>query len=105
MLSSVTSTVGSRTVLQVHSPLEAPAAYIARYSWIKDSSRRTLAAMATCMDDALARLVDALKVKSMWENTLFVFFAGELLDVINMCNFLIHSHVKSFVCVNISHLN
>jgi hypothetical protein len=48
---------------------------VERYNWIKDTSRRTLAAMATCMDDALSRLVDTLKMKNMWSNTLFVFFA------------------------------
>eukprot|EP00038_Savillea_parva_P024840 m.45221 g.45221 ORF g.45221 m.45221 type:complete len:641 (-) comp6626_c0_seq1:122-2044(-) len=59
----------------VHSPLQAPADYISHYNWINNTNRRTLAAMTTCMDDNLERIVTELKDKDMWSNTLFLFFA------------------------------
>ena len=59
----------------VHSPLEAPAEWVAKYDWIKDSHRRTLAAMTSCLDAQLKRVAEALQTASMWENSVFVFVA------------------------------
>lgn len=59
----------------VHSPLEAPAEWLAKYAWIKDARRRTLAAMTSCLDAQLARVAEALKAHGLWENTIFAFTA------------------------------
>ena len=59
----------------VHSPLQAPAEWIEKYSWIEATSRRTLAAMTSCMDYEISRIVASLKGKDMWTNTLLVMVA------------------------------
>lgn len=59
----------------VHSPLQAPKAYVDRYSWITNPKRRTLAAMSTCQDDELARVVKAAKGAGLWDNSVFAFVA------------------------------
>ncbi|HKA23844.1 MAG TPA: arylsulfatase [Candidatus Eisenbacteria bacterium] len=72
-----------------HAPYQAPKDYVARYSAIADSTRRTYAAMITCMDDEIGRVLKALDKKGMRDNTLIVFqsdnggnrsatFAGEI---------------------------
>lgn len=75
-----------------HTPYQAPQEYIDRYASIGDPTRRTYAAMVTCLDDEIGRVVDALEKKGMRENTLIVFhsdnggtknamFAGVMADV------------------------
>jgi hypothetical protein len=59
----------------VHSPLEAPAEWVAKYAWIEDKNRRTLAAMTSCLDAQLGRVVGALRAAGMWDNSVFVFVA------------------------------
>lgn len=59
----------------IHGPLQAPKEYISKYNWITNSKRRTLAAMSTCMDDNIGRIINTLRGHSMWENTLLVFVA------------------------------
>ncbi len=56
-----------------HTPLQAPEAYIQKYSHIKDERRRVYAAMVTAMDDGIGRIVDALDRKGIRERTLLVF--------------------------------
>ncbi|WP_245334992.1 arylsulfatase B [Bradyrhizobium mercantei] len=58
-----------------HSPYQAPKDYIDRYRHIEDPTRRTYAAMITCMDDEIGKLVAALERKKMRENTLIVFMS------------------------------
>jgi len=58
-----------------HTPLQAPEEYLDRYRQIADTDRRTYAAMVSCMDDAIASIVAALKKQGLWENTLFLFFS------------------------------
>ncbi|MGX1349758.1 arylsulfatase A-like enzyme [Bradyrhizobium elkanii] len=58
-----------------HSPYQAPKQYIDRYRHIEDPTRRTYAAMITCMDDEIGKLVSALERKKMRENTLIVFMS------------------------------
>ena len=56
-----------------HTPLQAPQEYIDRYAHIEDERRRKYAAMVTCMDVAIGRIVDALEHRHMRENTLILF--------------------------------
>ncbi|XP_031554872.1 arylsulfatase B-like [Actinia tenebrosa] len=57
----------------VHSPVQAPQAYIDRYSFIDDPLRRTYAGMVTIMDEAIGNLTNAFKNAGLWDNTLLVF--------------------------------
>lgn len=57
----------------VHTPLQAPDEYIERYSHVTDRKRRIYAAMTTCMDAAIGRIVAAVDDKGIREKTLIVF--------------------------------
>lgn len=57
----------------VHTPFQAPQSYIDMYANIKQKNRRTYAAMVTCMDDAIGRIVAALEKRRMRRNTLIIF--------------------------------
>ncbi|MDB6071346.1 MAG: sulfatase, partial [Verrucomicrobiales bacterium] len=56
-----------------HTPYQAPKEYIERYAGIKDETRRTYAAMITCMDDEIGKVLAALDQKNMRKNTLILF--------------------------------
>ena len=58
-----------------HEPLQVPEATLERFAWIEDTTRRSYMAMVAEMDAHLGRIVDALKAKGMWSNTLLVAFA------------------------------
>jgi arylsulfatase A-like enzyme len=58
-----------------HSPYQAPKEYFDKYKNIDDPTRRTYAAMTTCMDDEIGKVVAALDKKKMRENTLIVFMS------------------------------
>ena len=58
-----------------HSPYQAPKEYIDKYRHIEDPTRRTYAAMITCMDDEIGKVVSALEKKQMRDNTLIVFMS------------------------------
>lgn len=75
-----------------HTPYQAPKEYVDRYPNIEDPTRRTYAAMVTCLDDEIGRVVSALDVKKMRSNTLILFhsdnggtrnamFAGVMADM------------------------
>jgi len=75
-----------------HTPYQAPQEYLDRYASIEEPTRRTYAAMVSCLDDEIGRVVAALEKKGMRENTLIVFhsdnggtknamFAGVMADV------------------------
>jgi arylsulfatase A-like enzyme len=75
-----------------HTPYQAPREYIDRHASIEDPTRRTYAAMVSCLDDEIGRVVAALEKKGMRGNTLIVFhsdnggtknamFAGVMADV------------------------
>jgi arylsulfatase A-like enzyme len=67
----------------VHDPLEAPESYIAQYADLEDESLkpkrrrqlRTLAAMTTCMDDGIGKILDALDANGITDNTLVWFIS------------------------------
>jgi arylsulfatase A-like enzyme len=75
-----------------HTPYQAPKEYIDRYAQVKDPTRRTYAAMVTCMDDEIGRVLVALDRKGIRDNTLILFhsdnggtrnamFAGVMADM------------------------
>jgi len=64
----------------LHTPLQIPEVWINNFTFMEingksDFLRRQYAAMTQYMDYQVAQLVNALKHKNMWENTLFVFMA------------------------------
>lgn len=58
-----------------HSPYQAPKEYIDRYRHIEDPTRRAYAAMITCMDDEIGKVIAALEKKKMRDDTLIVFMS------------------------------
>lgn len=68
----------------LHSPLQVPEAYLRRIDHmlaesgadsIDTEGRRLYAAMTLYMDEAVGDVVQALKSKGMWDNTLIIFLA------------------------------
>ncbi|MBK1875803.1 sulfatase family protein [Pelagicoccus mobilis] len=58
-----------------HSPMEAPAEDVARYSHIPDKKRRVYAAMVDIVDRGVEQLLGALVDKGVYDNTLIVFLS------------------------------
>ena len=56
----------------MHEPYEVPAADLARFASIDIPIRRYYAAMLSHLDALVPAVVDALKAKGMWNNTLFI---------------------------------
>jgi arylsulfatase B len=56
-----------------HTPYQAPQGYIDRYTNIEDPTRRIYAAMVTCLDDQIGRVVAALDRKGLRDHTLIIF--------------------------------
>jgi arylsulfatase A-like enzyme len=56
-----------------HSPFQAPQSYIDKYEHISAKRQRIYAAMVTCMDDAIGRILAALDARGMRKDTLVVF--------------------------------
>jgi arylsulfatase A-like enzyme len=59
--------------LSAHAPYQAPQKYLDQYSNIKETNRRSYAAMITALDDEIGKLVAALDAKGIRDNTLIVF--------------------------------
>ncbi|MCL4137019.1 UNVERIFIED_CONTAM: hypothetical protein GTU68_063855 [Idotea baltica] len=57
----------------VHSPLEVPKNYIKPYAHIKNKPRRIYLGMVTAMDDAIGRIITALKETNHYNNSVIVF--------------------------------
>ncbi len=75
-----------------HTPYQAPKEYLDRYQSISDPTRRTYAAMITCLDDEIGRVVTALTKRGLRDDTLILFhsdnggtrnalFAGVMADM------------------------
>jgi len=58
-----------------HVPLEAPENYLAKTAHIADPRRRVCAAMILAMDDAVGRVLTALRESGRADNTLIVFLS------------------------------
>lgn len=66
----------------VHMPLQVPAAYEQKFSFIKDKHRRLMHAMVHFMDEEIGEMVQLLKERQMWNNSLVVFHSdngGEII--------------------------
>jgi len=59
----------------VHTPMEAPDDYLKRFEAIENKGRRTYAAMLSAMDDAIGKVLDALKKGGLEDNTLICFIS------------------------------
>jgi arylsulfatase A-like enzyme len=59
----------------VHTPLQAPEKYLARFPNIADEKRRTYAAMNSAMDDGIGRVVAALHEHGLEKDTLIFFLS------------------------------
>ncbi|MHC4895884.1 MAG: arylsulfatase B [Planctomycetota bacterium] len=56
-----------------HTPLQAPERYIEMYESIRNQRRRTFAAMVTCLDETMGKVLAALDDRGMRDDTLIVF--------------------------------
>ena len=56
-----------------HMPMQAPPKYLDTFSRIADERRRTHAAMMSCLDDAIGKVLARLKEDGIDENTLVMF--------------------------------
>ncbi len=59
----------------IHTPLQATEKYLARFDHIPDEKRRTMAAMLSAMDDAVGRVLDALRKHQIEDDTLIFFIS------------------------------
>jgi arylsulfatase A-like enzyme len=57
----------------VHSPFQAPRSYVDMYKHIEAKKKRIYAAMVTCMDDGIGRIISALDKRNLRHNTLIIF--------------------------------
>ncbi|KAL3842667.1 hypothetical protein ACJMK2_020657 [Sinanodonta woodiana] len=56
-----------------HTPLQVPKKYLTRYEHILNKDRRIYSAMVTAMDEAIGKIVTALREKGYMDNLLLVF--------------------------------
>ncbi len=73
-----------------HTPLQAPEAWLAKLAHIKDTNRRTYAAMVCAMDAAIGQVMGKLEATKQRENTLVFFISdngGPNLSFRNLGNF------------------
>lgn len=59
----------------VHTPLEAPESYLARFAELPDPRRRTFAAVLTALDDAVGRVLRTLHELELEDETLVLFLS------------------------------
>lgn len=59
----------------IHGPVSVPAEYLAKYSSITNTNRRTIAAAVDCMDAAIGRVLDQLTASGIADNTIVVFMS------------------------------
>ena len=56
----------------VHTPFQVPDSNLTKFDFIDNEDRKHYVAMVKYLDDVIGEMVDALKAKSMWSNTLLV---------------------------------
>ena len=57
----------------VHMPLQVPTEYLTKYKNIDDSRRRSMTAMVNYLDDDVQRVVETLRKRDMYKDTLIIF--------------------------------
>jgi len=57
----------------VHAPLEVPSSYLNKFASIDKQPRRIYSAMVNHLDDMIGSVVEQLKSKGMWDNTVVAF--------------------------------
>ena len=66
----------------VHRPLQVPVNYSKQYDGIiEDEDRKTYAGMASCMDEGIHNITEALHRNNLWKNTVLIFSSGIQLSV------------------------
>lgn len=60
-----------------HTPLQATQEHLARYGDWRDKQRATYAAMVTCMDQAVGKIVGALETNEFPETNTLIFFCSD----------------------------
>lgn len=60
-----------------HSPIQAPKSFIDQYADMKERKRRVYAAMVTCMDDAIGRIVSQLDRSGFNAEETLIFFTSD----------------------------
>lgn len=58
-----------------HSPLQATPKYLSRFNHIKDTKRKTYAAMVSAVDDGVGSVLDKLHELKLTENTIVIFLS------------------------------
>ena len=58
-----------------HTPMHATEKYLSRFPHIKDTKRKTYAAMVSAVDDGIGLVLEALKENGQIENTIIVFLS------------------------------
>ena len=58
-----------------HAPLQATEKYLSRFPHIADEERRTYAAMVSCVDDGVGRVMESLRRNNIEEDTIVVFLS------------------------------
>jgi arylsulfatase A-like enzyme len=58
-----------------HAPLQATEKYLSRFPHIADEERRTYAAMVSCVDDGVGRVMESLRRNNVEEDTIVVFLS------------------------------
>lgn len=58
-----------------HAPLQATEKYLSRFPNIEDEKRRTYAAMVSCVDDGVGRVMESLRRNNIEEDTIVVFLS------------------------------
>ena len=82
----------------VHTPLQAPDKYLARFPNIADPRRRTYAAMTSAMDDGVGQVLATLRENGIDRNTQVWFFSdngGPPTNVAPTCNAPLRGHKGS----------
>lgn len=66
-----------------HGPLQVPQSWLAHYSDIRDAKRRIFAGMVTALDSSVGELVESLKERGLWDNTVLVFTTDNGGQIVN----------------------
>ena len=56
----------------VHTPFQVPDSYLTKFNFIQNDNKKYYVAMAKYLDDVIGDMVNALKARGMWTNTVLV---------------------------------